>query len=70
MKLYANIQSERGKQVYKTGNDYINIEIKDSEKKLVGYIGIKATEKNMIVGYVFSEKILSHKMISTKIAEM
>lgn len=40
MKLYATIESERGKPVSKSGNDYLAIELRGDNRRLLGHITI------------------------------
>lgn len=43
MKLFATIQSERGKEVTKSGNDFINIVIYNKDRRIIYKMIINAT---------------------------
>jgi len=46
MKLFATIQSERGKEVTKSGNDFINIVIYDKDRRIIYKMIINAIGGN------------------------
>lgn len=51
MKLCATSQSERGKTMQKTGNEYINIEILNNKREVMAQIFIEADSKILYVHY-------------------
>jgi hypothetical protein len=44
MKLYALMQSERGKQVNKSGNNWLDIEVRDEDRQPIALILFKVLE--------------------------
>jgi len=57
MKLYATMTSERGKEVSKGGNDFVQIQIQGEDRKIFGSVHIYATKDKYVYASFHGKKI-------------
>jgi hypothetical protein len=67
MKLFLTAQSERGKAITKSGNEFIEIEIRGEDRRLIGFIGIKPYIKGYRIAWKYSPDVSASEMANTTI---
>lgn len=65
MKIHISAKSERGKEITKSGNDFIEIEVRGEERRLIGYIGIKTFQKGYRIAWKYAPDVLASEMANT-----